>query len=225
MAGIPVKRRWEGPVTFIGDVTVEGNGGQALLNLAGTGTFNYSGAIYWNAAYNRYWSFLHRSGSGEEGDFSFEYFNGSTYNVFFKMNNAGVLRIGPNLSRVITAENIGAGLTWDATNNVLKNTNIAPTDQNVAYTFTAADAGKAVGKSTTTARTYTVNNNVFAAGDVVTVYNNAASGNITIAGGTGVTVRLAGTTTTGSRTVAAYGVATLYFLSPSVVLVSGAGVT
>lgn len=97
--------------------------------------------------------------------------------------------------------------------------------QNATYTFVADDAGKARGKSNTTAYTYTVNTGVFAGGDVVTVYNNAASGNITIAAGAGVTLYLAGTATTGNRTVGPRGLATIFFLSASVAFVSGPGVS
>lgn len=99
------------------------------------------------------------------------------------------------------------------------------TVQNAAYTFTAADAGKGIQHTDTTARTYTVNNSVFAAGDVVSVQNDTGSGAVTIAAGTGVTLYLAGTTTTGNRTVAARGVATIFFASASVAYVSGSGVS
>lgn len=99
------------------------------------------------------------------------------------------------------------------------------TDQNATYTFVAGDAGNARRKTNTTAYTYTVDNSVHAAGDVITVVNNGSSGNITIAQGAGVTLRLGGTATTGNRTLAPYGVAYIYFQSASEAIVSGAGVT
>jgi hypothetical protein len=40
-----------------------------------------------------------------------------------------------------------------------------------------------------------------------------------------LTLRLAGTATTGSRTLAARGIATLWFIVPSECIISGAGVT
>ena len=70
----------------------------------------------------------------------------------------------------------------------------------------------------------TVPNSVFAAGDAVSIYNDSA-GALTVTQGAGVTLRLAGTTTTGSRTIAARGVATLWFNSASEVVMSGAGVS
>jgi len=66
---------------------------------------------------------------------------------------------------------------------------------------------------------------VFSAGDCISIYNDsAASVNITISAGT---LRLAGTTTTGTRSIAPRGMATLWFnvggVTPEVI-VSGAGV-
>ncbi|HSG52095.1 MAG TPA: hypothetical protein VLA40_08295, partial [Rheinheimera sp.] len=74
---------------------------------------------------------------------------------------------------------------------------------NAARTFALADAGEAFGKDNATAYTYTIPANAsvaFPIGTVITVFNNNATSNITIAITTD-TLRLAGTTTTGSRTV------------------------
>jgi hypothetical protein len=98
-------------------------------------------------------------------------------------------------------------------------------DSNANYTFVAEDAGNAVRKTNTTAYNYTVNSGVHSQDDVITVVNNGSSGNITIVQGSGMTLRLGGTATTGSRTLAPYGVAYIYFQSGSEAIVSGAGVT
>ena len=70
----------------------------------------------------------------------------------------------------------------------------------------------------------TVPASVFAANDVVTVYNNSA-GSLSLTQGTGLTLRLVGTATTGSRTLAQRGLATLVFISATECVVSGGGVT
>jgi len=70
----------------------------------------------------------------------------------------------------------------------------------------------------------TINNSIGSQGDIVVVYNNSA-GNITITQGTGVTLRLAGTATTGNRTIAQRGLACIYYHSASDVTVGGTGVT
>lgn len=90
-----------------------------------------------------------------------------------------------------------------------------------AYTLLATDVGKSIPNTT---GGWTVNNSVNAAGDTVLLVNDSASSQ-TITQGTGVTMRLSGTATTGSRTVAAYGTATVWFKSASECWVSGPGVT
>ena len=69
----------------------------------------------------------------------------------------------------------------------------------------------------------TIPNAVFAAGDIILIYAGASARTITQ--GASVTMRLGGTATTGSRTLAARGVAVLFFVSSSEVVVSGGAVT
>jgi hypothetical protein len=101
------------------------------------------------------------------------------------------------------------------------------TISNATYTFALADAGKAFGKDNGTAYTYTIPANgtvAFPVGTVITVFNNNATNNLTIAITTD-TLRLAGTTTTGSRTIAPFSLCTLFKVSSTVWMASGAGVT
>jgi hypothetical protein len=83
--------------------------------------------------------------------------------------------------------------------------NIPKNSQTSAYVLVAGDNGKYV--SITTGGV-TVNASVFSAGDVISIYNNS-NATQTITQGTNVTLRLAGSATTGNRTLAVYGVATL----------------
>jgi hypothetical protein len=69
----------------------------------------------------------------------------------------------------------------------------------------------------------TIPNAVFSAGDIILIYAGASARTITE--GASVTMRLGGTATTGSRTLAARGVAVLFFVSSSEVVVSGGAVT
>ena len=80
------------------------------------------------------------------------------------------------------------------------------------------------GKCLSTSGDITVPNSTFVAGDVFSVYNNSASA-VSIIQGSGVTLRLGGSTTTGSRTLAARGMATVWFNGASEAIVSGAGVS
>ena len=101
---------------------------------------------------------------------------------------------------------------------------IPQNSQTSAYVLVATDVGKHI--SITTGGV-TCNASIFSAGDAVTIYNNSGS-NQTITAGASVTFRLAGTATTGNRTLAQYGVATLLCVTGGATptfVVSGAGVS
>lgn len=91
---------------------------------------------------------------------------------------------------------------------------------NATSTLTAEDKGAMV----FTNAALTVPAGVFAARDVVTVYNNGSTA-IPLNQGAGFTLRIAGTTATGPRTVAALGLCTIVFVSATEAVVTGAGVS
>ena len=93
--------------------------------------------------------------------------------------------------------------------------------QSSAYVLVGGDNGKCI--SITTGG-ITVPSGVFSAGNVVSIYNNSSS-NQTITQGSSVTLRLSGTSTTGNRTLAQYGMATLMCVSSNEFAISGAGLT
>jgi pyruvate/2-oxoglutarate dehydrogenase complex dihydrolipoamide acyltransferase (E2) component len=70
----------------------------------------------------------------------------------------------------------------------------------------------------------TVPASVFAANDTLSIYNNSATG-ITITQGAGLTLRQVGTATTGNRTLAQRGLATIVFISATEAVISGGGLT
>jgi hypothetical protein len=80
-----------------------------------------------------------------------------------------------------------------------------------------------VGKCIAVTAGITIPNSTFAAGDAISIYNESGSA-ITITAGV-TTLRLGGTTTTGNRTLAAYGLATIWFNSATEAVISGAGVS
>lgn len=100
------------------------------------------------------------------------------------------------------------------------------TVQDSNYTFVLADSGRGRLKATTSAVAYTVPANATVAypvGTLLAAVNGAGSGLLTLLGAANVTLRLAGTTTTGTRTVAVWGWATLLKISTDSWLVSGPG--
>lgn len=70
----------------------------------------------------------------------------------------------------------------------------------------------------------TIPSGIFAGGDIFTLYNNTA-GNLTITQGSGLTLRLVGTATTGSRTLAQRGLVTVTFINTNEAVISGGGLT
>jgi hypothetical protein len=86
-------------------------------------------------------------------------------------------------------------------------------------TATTADVGKVIAVSAG----ITIPNSTFAAGDAISIYNDSAS-SITITASVS-TLRLAGTASTGNRTLAARGMATIWFNSATEAVISGAGVS
>jgi hypothetical protein len=88
-----------------------------------------------------------------------------------------------------------------------------------SYVLVSADQGKFV--SITTGGV-TVPQDVFTVGDVVSIYNDSGS-NQTITEGAGVTLRFVGTTTTGNRTLRAYGLCSVLCVATNVFVISGGG--
>ena len=91
-----------------------------------------------------------------------------------------------------------------------------------ALTLDASDAGKAIFIST---GGVTINNNVFAAGDAVTIVNNSGSDQTITSGSGGMTIHNTADAATGNRTLAGRGMATIYFLSNGTAYISGAGLS
>lgn len=91
-----------------------------------------------------------------------------------------------------------------------------------AYTLVAADEQKLV----TAVNDITIPASVFSVGDAITIYNDA-NGNFSIIPdtGQGVTLRLGGTGTTGTRTLNSKGIATIVCVASNEFVVSGAGLS
>jgi hypothetical protein len=106
--------------------------------------------------------------------------------------------------------------------------NIPGNSQSAAYTTVAADSGKSIDHPSTdaNARTFTIDSNANVAYPVGTciTFTNMTANVVTIAI-TSDTMYLAGTGTTGSRSLAQYGIATARKLTSTTWLISGTGLT
>jgi hypothetical protein len=107
--------------------------------------------------------------------------------------------------------------------------NIPQNSQSAAYTLVLSDSGKHIlhPSADTTARTFTIPANgsvAYPIGTAITFVNQNGAGVLTIAITTD-TMRLAGAGTTGSRTLAANGVATAIKITSTEWIISGVGLT
>ena len=90
-----------------------------------------------------------------------------------------------------------------------------------SYLLAATDVGELINTNSGV----TVPQNVFSAGQAITIYNNTTTSNITITQGTGATMYLCGQATTGDRTLAKTGVCTVLCVAANTFVISGAGLS
>jgi len=91
------------------------------------------------------------------------------------------------------------------------------------YILVASDAGQCVHAHSSTTQV-TVNPSVFSTGDAVTIVNGSA-GNIALTQGTSMTIRNTADSSTGSKTLASFGMCTLWFSAHNMAYLSGAGLS
>lgn len=152
---------------------------------------------------------------------------------------AGTTGIPPAIISVGSDTNIGLAIVPKGTGLVniqgitsglqIEGASVIQNSQSTAYTLVASDANKHIlhPSADTTARTFTIPANssvAFAIGTDITFVNQNAAGVLTIAITTD-TMRLAGPGTTGSRTLAANGIATALKITATEWIISGTGLT
>lgn len=116
-------------------------------------------------------------------------------------------------SRTVTFPDPGANYTVG-----FRNVPQSGSDKTSSYTLTVDDIGEFVGVGTS--GSITIPNNTFAAGDIISIFNNT-TGNITITCSI-TTAYIAGTNTDkDTMTLATRGLATILFISGTVCVVSG----
>lgn len=142
-------------------------------------------------------------------------FSGTTVNAVsanFTTSITGAVVAGS--THTGTTANFSSGnFTGTLSGNTVRDTagnvrDIPQVVQTTSYTLTAADAGDHI----FTTAGVTVPSGVFSVGQAVTIYNNT-TGTITITQGTNVTLRQAGASGTGNRTLAQRGLATVLCVS------------
>ena len=97
---------------------------------------------------------------------------------------------------------------------------IPQNSKTAVYELLSSDNGKHI----STNAAVTVNGAVLSTSQVFSVYNNSAA-SITITQGTGATMYLAGSATTGNRTLAQRGICTVLMVASNTFVISGGGLT
>lgn len=148
--------------------------------------------------------------------------NGGTGVTSSTGSGSVVLSTSPSLTTPVLGTPTSGNLsncTADGTNNVgYRNIPQSGSDKTTSYSLATTDVGKFVGVGTS--GSITVPNSTFAAGDVVSIFNNT-SGNVTLTMSI-TTAYIAGTNTDkDTLTLATRGVATILFISGTVCVVSG----
>lgn len=208
---------WSGTHKFTNAPVPTTSGGAALgtTSLQWSNVFLASGAVV-NYA-NGNFTITHSSGAlTMSGTLSL-----GTSNAF----TCGTIELGAATDTTISRS--AAGVI--AVEGVPVYSNIPQNSQSAAYTLVLADAQKHIlhPSADTTARVFTIPANssvAFPIGTAVTFINQNAGGVITISITTD-TMRLAGAGTTGSRTLAANGIATAIKVTSTEWIISGTGLT
>lgn len=150
--------------------------------------------------------------------------NPANANISIAPTGTGTLTVNPATAGTISNMNVGA-CTVDGTNSV-GYLNIPQNSQTTNYTLVAADSGKHIYNPSGSSITFTIPANgsvAYAIGTAIT-FVNMASTSTTIAITTD-TMYLGGTGSTGSRTLAQYGVATAIKIASTTWIISGTGLT
>ena len=148
--------------------------------------------------------------------------NGGTGVTTSTGSGSVVLSTSPSLTTPVLGTPTSGNLsncTADGTNNVgYRNIPQSGSDKTTSYSLATTDVGKFVGVGTS--GSITVPNSTFAAGDVVSIFNNT-TGNVTLTMSI-TTAYIAGTNTDkDTLTLATRGVATILFISGTVCVVTG----
>ena len=156
-------------------------------------------------------------------------YNGNTWTA-----GSGIFTMSPGKTLTVSNTIALAGtdsttMTFPSASASIGYINVPQNSQSAAYTTVLADQGKHLlhPSADTTARIFTIDSNAnvaYPVGTAITFVNQNAAGVLTIAITTD-TMRLAGAGTTGSRTLAANGVATALKITTTEWIISGTGLT
>ena len=157
------------------------------------------------------------SGNFSAGIITGSAFNATTTNAY-RIDGTTIIDSNKNVNNigVLTATSIS-----DSAGDVRK---VPQNSKTSSYTLVASDSGKHINITT---GGIIVPANIFSPGDAITIFNNSSS-NQTITQDTNVTLRFAGTSLTGNRTLLQYGICTILNITGGATptfVISGAGLS
>lgn len=153
-------------------------------------------------------------------------FNGSFYNMAITAGSSSIGVLYALTDGRVNIDPDGYGTVCSGTiSDTYGNLRVLPENaKTAAYTLATTDTGRLI-TITTGGITVPANGTAaITAGMVFTIINKSGAAQ-TITQASGVTLRLSGTTTTGDRTLAGYGVATIVCIGTSDFVISGSGLT
>ena len=223
-----------------GQSAFDGSGSGLLLTAAGMNTSSkFTPAVQFGSTDSNFTTTNPKVSAAIVGIASEGYFadtdSGMSLAFYTAGDNAGTGNQGAERLRISQDGNVGIGIDAptsklhvngdvtvanDLTVNGADVRSIPQNSKTAAYTLVAGDAGKHI--SITTGGV-TVPSGVFSVGDAVTVYNDSTSDQTITA--SSVTLRIAGSATSGNKTLAQYGLCTILCVASNVFVVGGAGVS
>ncbi len=147
--------------------------------------------------------------------------NVGTNLTFYTQQSGGSAGNGSERLRITSTGNLTSTGTISDSIGPLRRLGV--NGQSGAYAFVVGDAGKII-RSSGSGSALTLNQNIFTAGDMISVFN-ISSGNNTVVQGTGVTLYNTADAATGTRTIAAKGMCTIVCTASNEFAISGSQLT
>jgi len=169
-----------------------------------------------NASGAAYIQITNNLGTSEWANFFFNSTGKATYSGAFEVGNFTFNGTAVHGTGIFAGTEVGYKTIPQIVTN--SNVTINPTISSGAHHY----------KTTTSAISITIPDNTSGpcpVGTAITIINDASAGNITLTQGTGVTLQLGGTLTTGNRTIGAGGFVTVLKVATNKWIVSGTGVS
>ena len=161
------------------------------------------------------------TGNSEYRNYYFSQNDGTTSRFNIYVNTAGAVFLYHGSDYKLQTTSSGVTVTGSVSDTKGDVRSIPENNQTSAYTLVASDAGKMI---TMNAGGLTVPNGTLSKGDAVSIINQSGSDQ-TITQGSGLTLYNTADGSTGNRTLAGRGMATMWFVANDAAYISGAGLS